>query len=332
MGRVERGRLESEALRGNPLGDPHVRDVIAYLPPSYDLQPDRRFPVVLVLAGFTGRGASFLNDSPWVEPLDARMDRLIAEGCPEAILVMPDCFTKWGGSQYVDSSATGRYETHVLDEILPFADRQWRTMPDARGVVGKSSGGFGAAWLALQRPGAFRAVVSHSGDCAFEYCYLRDFPSACDSLARRGGLTRFLADFPSLPNKGGKELAQLINIVAMSSCYSPDASAPDGFVLPFDPETGAVREDVWRRWLAFDPVRAPPARLSTLGRLALLMLDCGVRDEFALHLGARMLSRRLRDAGVKHEHLEYDDGHFGVTYRYDVSLPRVVRALLDEPR
>ena len=49
--------LESRVLRGNPLGDPHVRRVPVYLPPSY-ARGRRRYPVITLLAGFTGTGAS----------------------------------------------------------------------------------------------------------------------------------------------------------------------------------------------------------------------------------------------------------------------------------
>ena len=329
-GRVVRAAFESRVLRGNPLGDPDVRTVPLWLPPSYDATPARRYPVVFLLTGFTGRGTMLLNDGAWTEAIDVRMERLVREGCPEAIVVMPDCFTRWGGSQYLNSAATGRYEDHVADELVPWVDAELRTIPGARAVMGKSSGGFGALSLLMSRPGLFRAGASHSGDAFFEYCYLRDFPDACDVLARRGGLSKFLADFPALPNKGLKDVQKALNIVAMASCYSPDASAADGFVLPFDERTGEVRQDEWRRWLALDPVRRveDAACASALRDLDLLFIDCGTKDEFALHLGARILATKLAAHGVPHEHEEFDDGHFNITYRYDVSIPKLIRALV----
>src|SRR5215510_14494206 len=129
---MQRGRtvieaFESRVLEGNAAGDPHVRRVPVYVPPSYDHAPDRRYPVVFVLTGFTGRGRMLLNDNPWSPALDDRMDALIAAGSPEAILVMPDCFTRFGGSQYVDSAATGRYETHLVHELVPWVDERYRS-------------------------------------------------------------------------------------------------------------------------------------------------------------------------------------------------------------
>src|SRR5262245_31497636 len=95
-GRVELVAVESEVLKGNAAGDPATRTMPVYLPPSYDAEPGRRYPVAYVLTGFTGRGRMLLNDNLWVPPLDVRMDALVAGGCGEMILVMPDCATRYG--------------------------------------------------------------------------------------------------------------------------------------------------------------------------------------------------------------------------------------------
>jgi len=140
--------IESKVLRDNPLGDPYVRRVPVYLPPGYG-ESDVAYPVVFVLTGFTGRGTMLLNDSAWDDNLAQRMDRLIAEGQVQPmILVMPDCFTALGGSQYLNSSAVGRYEDHVVQELVPFIDERYRSLaPDGyRAVMGKSSGGDGSGW------------------------------------------------------------------------------------------------------------------------------------------------------------------------------------------
>ena len=111
-GTLELRQIESEALAGNPLDDPTQRDLFVYLPPGYDDEPERRYPVVLILVGFTGIGQNPWQRKGWGEALDERMDRLIRSGkCAPMILATPDCFTRLGGSQYVDSSATGNYET-----------------------------------------------------------------------------------------------------------------------------------------------------------------------------------------------------------------------------
>ncbi len=328
-GRVLLVEFESEVLRGNPAGDPHLRRIPVYLPPSYDRDESRRYPVLLVLTGFTGRGRMLLNDSPFSPSLDDRLDALVASGrCAEMIVVMPDCWTRFGGSQYLDSAATGRYATHLVNELVPWVDANLRTLPSRlhRGVVGKSSGGFGALTLGMKHADVFGAVASHSGDAYFEYCYRPDLPLACTVLQRAGGVKAFLDGFDARPQKS-KDDFTAYNILGMAAAYSPDPGAELGIALPFDLATGEFREEVWRRWLAFDPVELAASHVEALRSLRMLFLDCGTRDEFHLHHGTRLLSRRLTTLGVPHEHLEYDDGHMNVSYRYDVSLPKLAAAL-----
>ncbi|MCI0340356.1 MAG: hypothetical protein L0216_04280 [Planctomycetales bacterium] len=330
-GRVERFVIRSEALRGNPLGDPAEREVAVYLPPGYDEEPRRRYPCVVVLTGYTGRGVMLLNRTGWGEGLDERMDRLVASGaCPPMILAMPDCFTRLGGSQYLDSAATGRYETHLVSEFVPEVDRRVRTIPDSahRGIMGKSSGGYGAIVQAMRHPELFGACADHSGDSAFEYCYLPDFVKVVRAVAKHGSLEKFLEAFAAAPKKG-KELIEVMNILAMASSYSPNPAKepPLAFDLPFDLESGELLPDVWRRWLEWDPVEMVARHEAALRGLRLLFVDCGRKDEFALDVGARILVRRLRARGIPVEHEEFDDGHMDIAYRYDVSLPKLARAL-----
>src|SRR5262245_40490399 len=328
-GQVILESFESTVLRGNPAGDPHLRTVPVYLPPSYDLDRERRYPVAYVLAGFTGRGRALLNDSPWTLPLHERMDALIARGaCDELILVLPDCFTRYGGSQYLNSSATGRYEDHIVQELVPHVDRTYRTAPGRahRGVMGKSSGGYGALVLAMRHPDVFGAVASHSGDVYFEYCYRGDVPKACTQLQEAGGPDPWFAAFEAKLQKKQDDFTAL-NILAMAAAYSPNPSSPLGIDLPCDLETGAFRDDVWRRWLEHDPLRMLERHAEALRTARLVYLDCGTRDEFHLQHGARLFTRRLAALGIAHEYEEFPDGHMNVQYRYDVSLPRMAKAL-----
>ena len=328
-GRVVIEAFESGVLKGNAAGDPHVRRVPVYLPPSYDHSPERRYPVVFVLTGFMGRGRMLLNDNPWSPSLDDRMDALIARGCEEMILVMPDCFTRYGGSQYVNSTAAGRYEDHLVHELVPHVDARYRTLDarDHRGVAGKSSGGYGALIMGLKHPGTFSAVACHSGDVCFDYCYRPDLPKFTAAIHRAGGVEAWMKQFEARVQKTHEDFV-VLDILAMAACYSPNpATRPFGIDLPIDPATGRWREDVWQRWLEHDPLLLVERHYDALRSLRLLYIDCGVRDEFNLHLGARLFVERLDQFRVAHEHLEYDDGHMGVSYRYDVSLPRLGAAL-----
>ena len=325
--RVE--RLESAVLKGNLPGDPHERDLYLYLPPGYD-SGTARYPVIWCLSGFSGRGRMLLNDSTWEPGLGDRMDALIAAGrAKPAILAMPDCFTHLGGSQYLNSPALGRYEDYLVEELVPFVDSRLRTLAgrDHRGVMGKSSGGFGAISLGMRRAEVFGAVACHSGDMDFATCYARDFAPAQRAIHRAGGVEPWLRRYFGSRRKAGSDMG-VLNIIAMAATYSPNVGAPPAYCdLPFDPETGALDANVWKRWLAFDPPLLVERCADALRSLRLLYIDCGTLDEFHLELGARQLARRLRGLGVPHEYEEFDDGHMSIPYRYDASLPRLTSAL-----
>jgi enterochelin esterase family protein len=329
-GTIDRWRFESALLRGNPLGDPHVRDIPVYLPPSYATDETRRFPVVFVLAGYTGTGRMMLNERAWFDPLDARMDRLIDAGaCGEMILVIPDGMTRLGGSQYLDSPAQGPYESHVAVELAAAVEDRYRTLPAPRhwGVAGKSSGGYGAAVLGFRHPDRFSALASHSGDSAFEHCYLPDFAPTVRALdAHDGSIRRFVEAFERKPKKSPQDMTAIMTI-AMAAAYSPDAGAEMGIALPFSWPTGEIVPAVWDRWLAWDPVRMAERLADSIRRLRAVFVDCGKSDEFRLYVGARQLAEELRAMGADVRHEEFEDTHMSIEYRYDVSLPFLWNAL-----
>jgi len=328
-GRTDILTIDSDALAGNPLGDPARRNVPVWLPPSYDLAPGRRFPVVYWLAGFSSAGTSFFQGSPWQPTLGERLERLIAEGrMGEIIVVAPDCFTRFGGSQYIDSPATGRYETHLCAELIPAVDARYRTIAarEGRAVGGKSSGGFGALVLAMRHPALFVAVASHAGDSYFTLSVTQDIAKTFRTLRRHGGVAGFLRHFDAAPVKRSDDMTAIM-MLAIAAAYAPDAAAPLGFALPFDEQTGALRPDVWRRFLAWDPAEMIDAHADALRRMRLVYLDAGTRDEWALDVGARVMAARMRALGVAVEHEEFEDGHMNTAYRYEVSLPKLAAAL-----
>ena len=140
----------SRILEDNPLRDPHVRKLGVWLPPQYDgagARSGRRFPVLYDLVGFTGSGLSHVGWKPFGDSVPERAARLVHEGkMGPAIIVFPDCFTALGGNQYVNSSAIGNYADYLTREIIPFVDREFRTLAsrEHRGCFGKSSGGYGS--------------------------------------------------------------------------------------------------------------------------------------------------------------------------------------------
>ena len=143
-GRFDEHVVESDALRGNPLGDPHERPLWVYVPPGYDDEPERRYPSIYVIQGYTGQLDMWRNRSAFRPNVLELVDALFAEeGCPPALVVFVDAWTSYGGSQFLDSPGVGNYHTYLCDEVVPFVDSRYRTLAEAahRGIAGKSSGG-----------------------------------------------------------------------------------------------------------------------------------------------------------------------------------------------
>lgn len=327
--------ITSEVLRHNALDDPYVRQVPVYLPPGYEYN-QARYPVIYLLTGFTGRGTFLLNDSAFEETIQERMDRLIAAGQVQPmILVMPDGFTRYGGSQYLNSSATGRYEDHLIREIVPLIDQKYRTRAEAgyRAVAGKSSGGYAVLVQGMRHPDVFGAIASHSGDMYFEYAYKPDFVKFINAADRLGlasyeELRDFLGAFSPKMHPKPANFFDIIHLSAMSACYSPNPDSPCGFDLPFELYTGELLPQVWQRWLAHDPITMLQEKqyLDALRQMKLIYLDCGNHDEYALHLGARIFCERLLAWDIPHIHEEFEGGHRNTSFRYDVSLKAISEA------
>ncbi len=331
-GRVELHRISSEVLQGNALGDPSERELPVYLPPGWDTE-GKLYPVIYLLPGLTGHATKYLSTHPWKRGIVSHFDRAITEGkTPPAILVMPDCFTSLGGSQYVNSSAVGRYEDYVTGELVPFVDERFPVLPGRRGVVGTSSGGFGALHLSMHHPDLFSACASVSGDCCFEYCFGGEMLEAMRGLVPfEGDPTKFLAAFRETHELKGNGHA-VLNILAMSACYSPNPSSALGFDLPMDLETGELLPEVWERWLAFDPLRASETHAKALQSLDLLYVEAGLADQFNLQWGLRRLVKKLRELEVNCEHVEHAGSHGGLDGRYGEILAKLASALADSNR
>jgi poly(3-hydroxybutyrate) depolymerase len=327
-GRVLRLEHSSDALRGNRLGDPHVRDLPVYLPPGYD-EGTERYPVLFCLAGFTGTGESHLAWKGWGESLPERLDRLLDEGAIGPMIVaLPDCFTRLGGSQYINSSTCGAYDDYLVRELVPLVDGRLRTKADRahRGIFGKSSGGFGAIVQAMLHPDVWGAVACHSGDAYFEFCFLAELPRTCNLVHRAGGVGPFLDAFARKPKHSSAEVHAVMHL-AMAACFDPQPSHPDGFELPVNLHTGRMLPARWARWLAWDPVRMIPGHLEALRSLRALFVDCGDRDQYHLHYGARQMHEELVRGRVAHRYEEFSDNHSSIGYRMDVSLPVLWKAL-----
>jgi S-formylglutathione hydrolase FrmB len=324
-GRIDERVITSELLRDNPMGDPFQRPVLVYLPPGYDESPDRRYPSVYVIQGYTGHLAMWRNRTPFRQPFIETADQVFATGAaPPAIMVYVDAWTGYGGSQFVDSPGTGRYHSYLCDEVVPWVDDQYRTLADSahRAISGKSSGGFGAMITPMLRPDLFGALATHAGDALYELSYLPEF-GECARMLRDydGDIWNWWADFKSRPAFTKKADMALLGMLGVAACFS---AREDGTVeLPFDSRTGAVREQVWQRWLDWDPVRMVPRYTDALRSMRAIWIDAGDADDFYLDLGAVAFRDALRAAGVADDVISFElfEGtHMGIDYRYPMAL------------
>ncbi|HEX7054685.1 MAG TPA: alpha/beta hydrolase-fold protein [Burkholderiales bacterium] len=346
----------SQILKDNPLGDPHVRKVAAWLPAEYDRDAGRRFPVLYDFVGFTGSGLSHVAWRAFNENVPERAARLVAGGkMGPAIIVFPDCFTSLGGNQYVNSPAIGNYADYLTQEIIPFVDRELRTLAsrEHRGCFGKSSGGYGAMLHGMKYARYWGAIANHSGDAYFDFVYRHDWPNTLNELARHrlpkrrpgaydalresrrkglaegrddGRIRRFLDSAWKKPKLSGAETHALMNL-CMAATYDPDPRAPNGFRVPFNLETGELLAERWRRWQEHDPIHLVSRYRDPLRTLRGIYLDCGWRDQYHIHYGARILSKKLAEQKIRHVYEEFDDNHSDIDYRMDTSLPFLYRAL-----
>jgi hypothetical protein len=330
-GRLDEHELESEALRGNPLGDPHVRPLWVYVPPGYDDEPDRQYPSVYQIQGLTGQLDMWRNRAAFRLNPPELFDELFKSGdAPPCIVVWVDCWTSLGGSQFLDSPGTGRYHTYLCDEVVPWIDERYRTLavPEHRGIAGKSSGGYGAMVTPMLRPDLFGGLATHAGDALFEAAYLPEFRESARALRDHydGSYEKFWEDYRSRPAGSKKTDGVLLNDWCMAACYSADE---DGTVrLPFDTATGRLIPEVWERWLAWDPVRMVPTHADALRSLKAIYIDAGTRDEWYLDLGAEAFRRELEKIGVTDVFFElFDAGHGGIEYRYPIGLKYLAERL-----
>jgi hypothetical protein len=324
-GTLDEHVITSELLRGNPLRDPHERPLWVYTPPGYAAEPDRRYPSVYVIQGYTGQLTMWRNRSPFRQPFTETADQVFAAGqAPPAILVYVDAWTAYGGSQFVDSPGTGQYHSYLCDEVVPFVDARYRTVAgrEHRAIMGKSSGGFGSMITPMLRPDLFGGLATHAGDALYELCYLRDFGAAVRVLRDYGGdIWAWWADFQSRVAFTHPADGELVGVLGVAAAFS---ARDDGTVdLPFDPHTGVLRPEVWQRWLDWDPVRMASRYADGLRSMRSIWIDAGTRDDYFLDLGAEAFRAELRAIGVAEDVIRFelfDATHAAIDYRYPMSL------------
>ncbi|MFD7906173.1 alpha/beta hydrolase-fold protein [Kitasatospora sp. NPDC059747] len=334
-GLIEEHTIDSSLLRENILGDPHVRPLWVYTPPGYDPGSERMYPTIYLLQGFTGTLQDWCTHSPFRQNVPQLVDGLFRRGdAPPAILVFVDAWTSYGGSQFIDSTGTGRYHSYLCEEIVPWVDQEYRTIQDCahRAITGKSSGGFGAMATAMLRPDLFGAFATHSGDAHYEAQYIPAFLQAARMLrAYDGSIEKWWEDFRGRRAFTKGEDMRLLEVLGISACFSP---GPDGRpLLPFDTSTGQILPEVWERWLRWDPVRMVGQYCEALHSQKGMWIDAGTYDEWHLDLGAKAFRNELKRIEVPDHRIHFElfgGGHFGIEHRQPMSVKWLAELLSPE--
>lgn len=303
-GRLVMQMVRSEALANNTLGDPAHRNVMVYLPPSYD-HSQQRYPVVYFLHGYDETNTVWRDGRFLGFTLPDSVDGLIGDGAiNEMILVFPDARNFHFGSFYANSPVTGNWEDFLSIDLVNYVDRNYRTMASAsaRGIAGHSMGGYGALYIAARNPEVYSSVWGISpatlamvGDVALEQEWKK---------------TLALTSIDQLPAAGNFARAY----VAIAAALSPHpGKEPFQADFPFRLENGRVVPDPEHhaRWTRQFPADAMDQFESGFRKLTAIAFDVGSRDPFThIPAGSRLLSERLTERGIPHRFEVYEAGHW----------------------
>ncbi len=293
------------------------------------MERGKELPVIVYLAPFTGSGPQRAGWKAFAETLPQRHERLVACSAMEpVILVMPDTFTSLGGNQYVDSPIMGQWSTWLAEDLKSEIKSRYLTNGQF-GLVGKSSGGYGAMVNVMLQPKAWQAIASHSGDVGFDLMYGGSWGETITHLAPQRSGEAYVRHIAASPSMRSADFHALM-MCALAASYDPREASEEGDIgvcLPVDFQTCQVDQKAWMRWLAFDPLTMVELNHSALKELNLCFIDCGNADQYNIHYGTRRFTQRLKELNVPHHYEEFAGTHSGIDHRLDVSLPLLAAAL-----
>ncbi|MBK7931394.1 MAG: esterase [Bryobacterales bacterium] len=295
QGTPERIKVHGKSLEGNLSADPAIRDVSVYLPPSYKKEKNRRYPVVYFLHGFTDSDQKwFWEEKHWIN-LPKVLDRALAEGAAEMIVVMPNAFTLFQGSMYSNSVTTGDWESYVARELVAYIDSHYRTLPrrESRGIAGHSMGGYGTLRIGMKNPDVFSALYALSPCCMAP-----------------GGTSR--GPQPDLSHVRTAEDVAKLNFfqkasLAGAAAWSPNPQNPPLY-LDLAPRDGNVPPDLMARWAANAPLAFVDQYITHLKRYKGIGFDAG-DQEAVIGRDAKAFSAKLQAYGLLHDFEIYPGNH-----------------------
>ncbi|HUF71733.1 MAG TPA: alpha/beta hydrolase-fold protein [Gammaproteobacteria bacterium] len=290
-GTVERIKVHSPSVEGNLQGNPADRDVVVYLPPSYESDPDRRYPVVYQLHGWLPSAEMWSN----MISLEQGADNSIANGTArEMIVVLPDALTIFEGSMYSTSVTTGDFEGFIVRDLVAYIDSHYRTMAEraSRGLSGHSMGGYGTLRLAMKYPELYSSFYAMSSCCLTPY--------VVDDAGNRAAA--------AITTLEEAEAAPVFTKVPLSlaAAWSPNPQKPPLY-FDFPLADGEVQPLVIAKWNANVPLAMIDQYIPNLRRYDAIGLEIGLED--GLIDGNRQLSRALTDYGIDHGFETYEGDH-----------------------
>ena len=322
-------QITSPSLEGNLLGDPATREVIVYLPPSYN--QGGNFPVVYLLHGYTGNARTFASNAYtgfyWPAESDfpeggiysLLNDLIIAGELKEMIVVMPDASNMYGGSWYANSELTGNYEDYIVEDLVGYIDSNYRTIPsrDSRAIVGHSMGGYGAMKLAMKHPDVFGAVASHGGALYLEVL--------------KGLMPAVFEENPAGITGPAPDKPMTSVCYSMSAAFSPNLANSPFFVdLPFEYPSPEIIDEVWDRFTEHDVLTMLDTYGTNVSSLRGIYMDAGAQDEFASNFQTDAFHQALDAAGIGHEYEIYSGTHYNRMFeKLTISLKFLSDALGD---
>ncbi len=293
-GTYQRIKVHGKALEGNLEGDSADRDVSVYLPPSYDLSPNRRYPVIYLLHGYTDSDDRWFGLIQHFINVPVAVDKAIAAGAREMIVVMPNAYTAFQGSMYSNSVTTGDWETFVAHDLVSYIDSHYRTLADAasRGLAGHSMGGYGTIRIGMKHPGIFSSMYILSPCCM-----------AARMTAQGLGRAEAVKSFDDLAKADFPTKAAL----ASAAAWSPNPKRPPFFVdLPS--RSGEPQPEILAKWAANAPLAMLEQYIPNLRRYQAIAMDAGDMDE-PIASTVRTLDDMLTSYGIRHTFEIYPGNH-----------------------
>jgi S-formylglutathione hydrolase FrmB len=320
-GQIVTDTITSQALKGNKLGDPDTRNITIYLPPGY-ASSNKLYPVIHLLHGFGGDERSLVGEVG-EELAVFLVDSMIESGlAKEMIIVMPNAKNKYGGSFYLNSELTGKYEDYMVYDLVNYIDDNYRTIRDrnARAIGGASMGGYGSITLAMKHPDIFSSVVSLSPPLGFEIIASEMFPEV-------------IRENPDgMPDPGQKAEQYTEYVYALSAALSPNLDNPPFFLdLPFEYPSSGVIESVKQRWLVGDPLTMLSTYSQSLEGLKGIYIDVGDEDLLGFKAAADAFHEELIKLGIDHEYNVYHGDHYALPVERFISALEFLSARLPEP-